>query len=352
MSTHISGIQQVGIGIPNVHEAWKWYRQHLGMDVPIFEEAATADLMLPYTGGKPHDRHAILALSMQGGGGFEIWQYTSRVPEPPTFLPDLGDLGIFICRMKSNNIKKAFDKLNAEGMVMSDGIQKAPDGREHFIIKDIYNNYFDIVEFDDFFRKTDQPSGGVSGVAVGVSDMDKSMKFYSDILGYDRVVYDETGIFKDLGGVHGGEKEFRRVLLRHSKPRQGAFSKMLGSTEIELFQLVEGGGRKLFKDRFWGDLGYIHLCFDVTNMAALKEECETGGHKFTVDSANSFDMGEAAGHFTYTEDPDGTLIEFVETHKIPILKKIGWYLDLRKRDPKKSLPNWMLRSLSLNRKKD
>ena len=71
-------------------------------------------------------------------------------------------------------------------------------------------------------------------------------------------------------------------------------------------------------------------------MAALKKECEDLGHPFTVDSANSFDMGEAAGHFSYIEDPDGTLIEFVETHKIPIFKKIGWYLDLTKRDASKA----------------
>ena len=64
----------MGIGIPDVHEAWTWYRKNLHMDVPVFEEAATAELMLPYTGGKPHDRHAILAMNMQGGGGFEIWQ--------------------------------------------------------------------------------------------------------------------------------------------------------------------------------------------------------------------------------------------------------------------------------------
>ena len=68
----IAGIQQIGIGIPNVHEAFKWYRQHFGMDIPIFEEAAEANLMLPYTGGKAHQRHAILAINMKGGGGFEI----------------------------------------------------------------------------------------------------------------------------------------------------------------------------------------------------------------------------------------------------------------------------------------
>jgi hypothetical protein len=60
-------------------------------------------------------------------------------------------------------------------------------------------------------------------------------------------------------------------------------------------------------------------------------------------------MGEAAGHFAYIEDPDGTLIEFVETHKLPILKKLGWYLDLRKRNAYKPLPDWMVRLLRFSR---
>jgi hypothetical protein len=41
----------------------------------------------------------------------------------------------------------------------------------------------------------------------------------------------------------------------------------------------------------------------------------------------------------------------VETKKIPILKKLGWYLDLRKRPMEKPLPKWMLKSMGLNRKK-
>jgi hypothetical protein len=57
-------------------------------------------------------------------------------------------------------------------------------------------------------------------------------------------------------------------------------------------------------------------------------------------------MGEAAGHFSYVEDPDGTLIEFVETHKIPIIKKLGWYIDLWKRkDVTKPLPDGVLKNL-------
>ena len=51
---------------------------------------------------------------------------------------------------------------------------------------------------------------------------------------------------------------------------------------------------------------------------------ETAGYTFTVDSASSFSMENSSGRFCYTEDPDGALIEFVETHQLPIFKKIGW----------------------------
>ena len=63
-------------------------------------------------------------------------------------------------------------------------------------------------------------------------------------------------------------------------------------------------------------------------------------------------MGEAAGHFSYNEDRDGTLIEYVETHRVPILKKIGWYLNLKKRNPAKPLPNWIVKSLGFSRVKE
>jgi hypothetical protein len=80
MEKIICGIQQMGIGVPNVQEIWKWYRKFLGINVRIFEEAAEAPLMTKYTGGIVQSRTATLALSMEGGGGFEIWQYTSSVP--------------------------------------------------------------------------------------------------------------------------------------------------------------------------------------------------------------------------------------------------------------------------------
>jgi len=347
-----SGIQQIGIGIPNIYEAWAWYNKNFGFDIPLFDEAAEAGLMLPYTDGKPQERHAILALNLKGGGGFEIWQYTSRTPQPASFELQLGDLGIFITKIKTSNVQIAFETLQKNGVEIVSEIVKMPDNSEHFFVKDPYGNLFQIVKSTVWFKeKVKSIFGGNYGVVIGVSDIEKSKDFYSKILGYDTVIYEEETIFNDLINIPGGDKKLHRVLLKHSEERKGAFSKLLGPSTIELIQSSNRTPNKIFKNRLWGDLGFIHLCFDIIGMEDMKKKCMTLGYPFTVDSANSFDMGEAAGHFSYIEDPDGTLIEFVETHKIPIYKKIGWYLNLKKRDPNKPLPNWILNTMRFSRKK-
>jgi catechol 2,3-dioxygenase-like lactoylglutathione lyase family enzyme len=321
------------------------------MDIPIFEEAAEANLMLPYTGGKPHMRHAILAINLKGGGGFEIWQYTSRKPEPCSFELQLGDLGFYCAKMKTSDVKGSFDFLKSKNVNLVSEIVKDPNGNDTFYLRDPWSNLFQVVKSDSWFGKGMQLTGGPAGMIVGVSDIEKSKKFYADILGYDTVVYDKQGSFDDLKNLPSGTQKVHRVLLKHSKPRSGAFSKLLGASEIELVKTLERTPRKIFENRFWGDQGFIHLCFDISNQKAMKVVCAEKGYPYTIDSGEKFDMGEAAGHFSYIEDPDGALIEFVETKKIPIMKKLGWYLDLRKRDASKPLPDWMLKVLKFNRVK-
>ena len=142
---------------------------------------------------------------------------------------------------------------------------------------------------------------------------------------------------------------YRRVILTQSAQGTGPFTPLLGKSQLELLQCIDEPGKKIFENRFWGDLGFIHLCFDVRGMDDLKAQGAALGYPFTVDSADSFDMGKAAGRFTYVEDPDGTLIEFVETHRLPIVEKWGWFIDLRKRNQNKSLPKWLLNCFRFNR---
>lgn len=348
---NISGIQQIGIGVSDVYEAWRWYKEYFGVDIRMFEEEAVAEYMLPYTGGKPRARHAVLALNMQGGGGFEIWQYKERSPLAPKSEIQVGDYGIFAAKIKTRNVKYVYNNFKSRGIEVLGGLITDPKGDESFYLKDPFGNIFQVVHSTNWFLKNKDLTGAIHGAIIGVSDIEKSILFYKDILGYDKVIYDKSAVFEDFNALQGGKHHVRRVLLHHGKSRTGAFSPLFGSSEIELVQVMDRKAQKIFHERFWGDLGFIHLCFDIQGMKLLREECKSKGFPFTVDAGDTFDMGEAAGAFSYTEDPDGTLIEFVETHKIPILKKFGWYLNLRDRNPQKSLPRWLLKAISFNRVK-
>lgn len=353
----ISGIQQIGIGVSSLKDAWKWYRENFGVDIRVFEEKATAGLMKNYTGGEVRSRHAAMALNLHGGGGFEIWQYTDRIPQAPEFEISLGDLGIFAAKIKSRNVKATYKEFTKRELNIIGGLKKDPSGKDHFFVKDPFGNIFQIVDGQDFFKNKESLTGATYGVMIGVTNMEKAIKFYSEILGYDELVYDETGLFDDLKELPGGNKEMRRALLFHQKERKGGFSRLFGASYIELISVDQEKPRKIFQGRLWGDLGFIHLCYDVRGMKNLKALCEVKGYPFTVDSVSGhdqdvFDMGEAAGHFAYVEDPDGTLIEFVEAHKLPLIKKLGINLNMIKRDPEKSLPDWLINALRFNRVKD
>jgi hypothetical protein len=87
---------------------------------------------------------------------------------------------------------------------------------------------------------------------------------------------------------------------------------------------------------------------DITKLLVVISD---DGIRMIMDYSEDFDMGLASGHFTYIEDPDGTLIEFVETHKIPISNKLNICLNLMKRDRSKPMPTFFFQLMKLNRVK-
>ncbi len=330
MKKQICGIQQLGIGVPDVAQAWKWYYDNFGYKIKIVDADGVAERMLPYTGGKPQPRRSVIALNIRGGGGFEIWQPKGRSLNYFGDEVRLGDLGILAGKIKARDVDAVHADFTSRKLDVLTPVEVSPCGRKSFYMKDLYGNLFQMVE-DGYVFGDDRSllTGGADGAVIGVSDMDKSVAFYSKLLDYDIVAMDKTAVFEDLKGVPGGERELRRVVLRRSRPIEGPLSPVLGTSCLELVQAVQGGGRKLYEGRYWGDPGFIHLCFDIRGMAAIKEQTEALGHPFVCDSGEDFSMGDTDGHFTYVEDPDGTLIEFVETFKVPIFKKLGIGINLK-----------------------
>lgn len=344
----ISGIQQVGVGTVDFRKSWNWYIEMFGIDVRILEDDTVAERMLPYTGGKPWKRHACIAVNLQGGGGFEIWQYSERKPSQCPFAVSAGDLGIFAAKLNCRDVQAFHKELTAKWKDCT-APELLPDGTPCFYVKDLYGNIFQIVENKRVFIEQNRLTGGMAGAVIGVTDMDASVKFYKEVLGYDIVKCDVTGPFSRHDVIPESDKKCRRVILAAPK-RNGAFADLFGDSTIELVQALEYTPRKIYEGRYWGDPGFIQVCFDVAGMDAMKKFCAEKGHPFTVDSCPDgevFDMGDASGRFAYIEDPDGTLIELVETGKVPIVKKLGIGIDMSKRDPRKPLPKILFRLMGL-----
>jgi catechol 2,3-dioxygenase-like lactoylglutathione lyase family enzyme len=345
----INGIQQVGIGTPDVHDSFKWYRQNFGFDVPVFNEAAEAPLMTQYTGDQVQSRHAILAMNLNGGGGMEIWQYTSRKSAAqPSF--SLRRTGLLVTRIKCENAAVAHEKLKA---TKPSAICQDPMGMSAFNVTDPYGNPFIVAESKSWYKKQKDAFGGIEGIVIGVSDMERSLAFYKEVLQIDKVLFDKTGVFEDFAGLEGGTNTYRRVRITPSRRNNGAFSKVFGDFYLELIVLVneQNIGHNM-EGRYWGDQGFIHLCFDVNQMDDIKRRAAAAQNAFTVDAGESFSMGEAAGRFAYVEDPDGTLIELVETDKITISKKLGWRITLSAERKRKPLPDFLFKVIGMTRVKD
>ena len=342
MHQFLSGIQQIGIGVRNAETAKHTYKHLFGMDVLIFDDEAKASLMTQYTGHQEYNRRAILTMNLQGGGGFELWQFLDRVPGEVESV-NLGDIGIYAAILKSTDIFKSHQRLSAISGLQTSALYVCKSGIRYFYVTDLQDNTFKIIPADDWFQNDKHDVGGVIGAVIGVSSMEQSIVFYQTILGLDTVLYD----FEMSENNHN----VRKVGLHKKASGKGAFNKLLGDVTIELVQDLDRKAPKIYRNRYWGDCGFIHLCFDVIAMDDLKKHVQSRGLDFSVDSNNTFAMDNASGRFCYIEDPDGTLIELVETHKVPILKKIGWYLDLRKRDHEKPLPDWMIKMLALSKVK-
>ena len=59
-------------------------------------------------------------------------------------------------------------------------LTKDAGGNDTFYLRDPWSNLFQVVKSDSWFGNGAQLTGGPAGMMIGVSDMEKSKKFYAD----------------------------------------------------------------------------------------------------------------------------------------------------------------------------
>ena len=137
-------------------------------------------------------------------------------------------------------------------------------------------------------------------VSVTVSDMERSLAFYRDLLGLKEVErhrLEGEGISK-MAGKESAVMEVVRLVAPETE-----------GIEIDLQHYVEPEGK--VSDVHLGDVRHSHICFGVPNLAQAYEQLSEKGVKF-VSEPVSFDLEWAIVHVVFFEDPDGYVLELMQ----------------------------------------
>lgn len=348
-------MQHYGFGVADRDKSWAFYRK-LGFDVPMSLNQSYASRMEPVVGGD-YERKVVIAANLLGGATLELYQYLSTEPRPFPSNWSWGDPGMSASALKVPDINLALELFEdtPEKVISGPLSWTAKPEWKAALISDPDSLLLFLIEVPEIkysLRKDGQRVGGAIFPTIAVTDMERSLVFYRNILEYKEFVYDWKGIDPVLAAIPGGDRPMRRVLLHDPRPSTSFYSFYLDRGWIELVEVEGRKGPHIYHGRRWGDIGQMEICLDVNDIRGTFDELVARGAKPILEpNTDDFDMGHGStALFAYIQDPDGTMIELAEATRLKVTEKLS--IDLRKRKPGKPFPKWMMKMLRNKRYKE
>lgn len=143
-------------------------------------------------------------------------------------------------------------------------------------------------------------------VSVTVSDMNRSLAFYCDMLGLKEVErhHLEGDTISKMAGKPGVIMEVVRLIAPETP-----------GVMLDLQQYVAPEGK--VSDAQLGDVPHSHLCFGVPDVWAAYQDLKARGVEF-ISEPVSFDLDWGVVYVVFFKDPDGFILELMQ---VPIEKK-------------------------------
>jgi lactoylglutathione lyase len=145
----------------------------------------------------------------------------------------------------------------------------------------------------------DPPAPAFSHFGICVSDLDRSLRFYCDGLGFEKA--ESHAIGHDFAAL----MDLPEVAVTSQFVRRGHVA-------IELLAFEDpapfGDGER----RPLNQLGLTHLSFHVEDLAATTARILEHGGTVVETSRTSIDLGATQLSFVYCTDPDGVRIELMD----------------------------------------
>ena len=145
----------------------------------------------------------------------------------------------------------------------------------------------------------DAPEPVFSHFGICVSDLERSLRFYCEGLGFEKA---ESHA---IGSEFAQLMEFPDVAVTSQFIRKG-------QTAIELLAFEEPAPFGPRERRAVNQLGLTHLSFRVRDVAATAARMVELGGAIVEPSRTTIDLGGTALEFVYCTDPDGVRVELMD----------------------------------------
>ena len=139
---------------------------------------------------------------------------------------------------------------------------------------------------------------GFHHTGLVVNDLDQMVHFYTQELGLQ--LLKEIDSIAPPEGDHTGFPAARRKLV---------FVGFDNDHQIELVKYIDPPSEDAHFDRH--ELGALHICFRVSELAALHARLQAKGVRFVTDPKFKDLDGKTVG-VVYARDPEGNWLEFIE----------------------------------------
>jgi catechol 2,3-dioxygenase-like lactoylglutathione lyase family enzyme len=150
----------------------------------------------------------------------------------------------------------------------------------------------------------------IDHAGVTVSDMDRALGFYQDLLGL-RVIADSTVAEPEVADLLGLDSVRLRIVDLDSGDGR----------LLELIQYVQPEGHSVVYES--ADAASMHIAFTVDDLGALRKRLAEAGA--TIVSRRPITISDPGGDFDgatclYIRDPDGAILELVQRRSDQPLK--------------------------------
>ncbi len=141
----------------------------------------------------------------------------------------------------------------------------------------------------------------ISLLTLWVKDIDESLAFYTDVMGFEVVMRTEWRDREIIDRMIGLDRSAaRQVMLK------------TGNAYLELFQYESPTPRPAAPERDPSWHGYTHFCIDVVDIDAEYERLSRNGMSFHAPPPTSEEHGHSRLRSIYARDPDGNIVELQE----------------------------------------